>query len=135
MLPHCENMKTELHVVASREILETILEEARHLYPKESILLLKGRKSKNAVTIEDLIVPPLATYGQGFANMRLHLLPMDFSIIGTVHSHPSGHLKPSPTDLNHFFGKILMITAFPFLHESNIAVYGRDGQTLMLKIQ
>jgi len=124
----------EMKISMRQELLQTMLEGAKRLYPKESILLLRGRKSKNQIGITDLLVPPLATYGHGFANIPLHMMPMDFSIVGTMHSHPSGSFKPSNTDLNHFFGAILMIAAFPFENETNVAVYNRNGQRLALQI-
>jgi proteasome lid subunit RPN8/RPN11 len=62
------------------------------------------------------------------------MLPMDFSIVGTVHSHPSGNLTPSNADLNHVFGVVLMIVGFPFTDERNVAVYNRNGEKLTLKI-
>jgi len=83
--------------------------------------------------ITDLLVPPLANYGRGFAEIQLHRLPMDFSIVGTVHSHPSGNLSPSSTDLNHFVGTILMIVAYPFEDEKNLAVYARNGERVALQ--
>ncbi|MEM3789417.1 MAG: Mov34/MPN/PAD-1 family protein [Candidatus Bathyarchaeia archaeon] len=127
-------MKTRTTVSISQTLMKAILENAKLLYPKETILLLRGEKSKNTIKITDLIVPPLATYGQGFANIPTHMLPIDFSIIGTVHSHPSGNLTPSPADLNHFWGKILMIVGFPFIDDMNIAVYNQEGEKLTLKV-
>jgi len=127
-------MKTDITVSISQELLQTIFEGARRLYPKETILLLRGEKKKNSIKISELVVPPLATHGLGFANIPLHMLPMDFSILGTVHSHPSGNLTPSTTDLNHIFGSILMIVGFPFADERNIAAYNRDGKMLTLQI-
>ncbi|MDH5459537.1 MAG: Mov34/MPN/PAD-1 family protein [Candidatus Bathyarchaeota archaeon] len=127
-------MNAAITVSISKELLQTIFESARRLHPKETILLLRGEKKKNVLKISELIVPPLATYGQGFANIPLHMLPMDFSIVGTLHSHPSGSLTPSTTDLNHFIGIILMIVAFPFADERNIAIYNRSGEKLMLRI-
>ncbi len=121
-------MKAGITVSISQELLQAIFEGARRLYPKETILLLRGEKKKNLIKISELVVPPLATYGRGFANIPLHMLPMDFSIVGTVHSHPSGNLSPSTTDLNHFFGNILMIVGFPFADERNVAVYNRSGR-------
>jgi proteasome lid subunit RPN8/RPN11 len=117
-----------------RELLQTVLEGARRLYPKESILLLRGKKRKDVIEITDLLVPPLATYGRGFAHIPLHMMPMDFSVVGTVHSHPSGSFRPSNTDLNHFFGVTLMIAAFPFKNETNVAVYNCSGQRLPLEV-
>jgi proteasome lid subunit RPN8/RPN11 len=117
-----------------RELLDTIFEGAKRLYPKESILLLRGKKTKNIIVVTDLLVPPLASYGRGFAHIPLHMMPMDFSVVGTVHSHPSGNFMPSSTDLNHFFGRILMIVAFPFLSEKNVAIYDHNGERLILDV-
>jgi len=121
-------------VSIDHELLQTIFEGARHLYPRETILLLRGKKKKNVITISELVVPPLANYGQGFAQIRLHMLPMDFSIVGTAHSHPSGNFSPSPADLNHFVGLVLMIVGFPFKDEKSVAIYNRAGEKLFLQV-
>jgi len=117
-----------------RDLLEAILEAARRLYPREVILLLKGRRTKDEVLVSDFIVPPLATYGHGFSSIRTHMLPIDFSIVGTVHSHPSGNLTPSPADCNHQFGSILVIVAYPFRGEDNLAAYNRAADKLPVRI-
>ncbi len=121
-------------VSMSLELLEAIFEGAKRLYPRETILLLRGKKSKDLIRVEELVVPPLATYGDGFANIPLHMLPMDFSVVGTVHSHPSGNLTPSDVDCNHFFGHILMIVGFPFSDAENAVVYNSQGERLQLQI-
>ncbi len=127
-------METAITVSIDHELLMTIFEGARRLCPRETILLLRGKKKKNMITISELVVPPLANYGQGFAQIRLHMLPMDFSIVGTAHSHPSGNLSPSPADLNHFIGVVLMIVGFPFKDEKNVAIYNRAGEKLALQV-
>jgi proteasome lid subunit RPN8/RPN11 len=127
-------METAMTVSIDHELLQTIFEGAKHLYPRETILLLRGKKKKNVITISELVVPPLANYGQGFAQIRLHMLPMDFSIVGTAHSHPSGNFSPSPADLNHFVGLVLMIVGFPFKDEKNVAIYNRAGEKLSLQV-
>jgi proteasome lid subunit RPN8/RPN11 len=125
----------ETVAVAMRlELLEAIFEGARRLYPRETIFLLRGKKRKDVIFVEELVVPPLATYGDGFANIPLHMLPIDFSIVGTVHSHPSGNLEPSDVDFNHFFGRILMIVGFPFSNQKDVAVYNSRGEKLLLQI-
>jgi len=123
-----------LTVSIDNELLQTILEGARHLYPRETIVLLRGKKKKDTINITELVIPPLASYGHGFAQIRLHMLPMDFSIVGTAHSHPSGNVSPSPADLNHYVGFILMIAGFPFRDKENVAVYDRKGEKLDLDI-
>jgi proteasome lid subunit RPN8/RPN11 len=127
-------VETAITVSIDHELLKTIFEGARRLCPRETILLLRGKKKKNMITISELVVPPLANYGQGFAQIRLHMLPMDFSIVGTAHSHPSGNLSPSPADLNHFIGVVLMIVGFPFKDEKNVAIYNRAGEKLALQV-
>jgi proteasome lid subunit RPN8/RPN11 len=121
-------------VMMSKEVLDAIFEGARRLYPKETVMLLRGKKKKDAVQITDLLVPPLATYGYGFANLPLHMLPMDFSIMGMVHSHPSGNITASDVDFNHFFGRIMMIVGYPYASQQNVVVYNCQGDKLPLEI-
>jgi proteasome lid subunit RPN8/RPN11 len=127
-------MGNNLIVSMSAELLDSIFEGAKRLYPKETFLLLRGKKSKNEIRVSELVVPPLATYGYGFANLPFHMLPMDFSVVGTVHSHPSGNINPSSVDLNHFFGRVLMIVGFPFASAQNVAVYDSKGERVQLQI-
>jgi proteasome lid subunit RPN8/RPN11 len=121
-------------IAISQDLLQAVYEGAKSVFPRETILLLRGEKKKDMIAVTDLVVPPLASYGQGFANIPLHMLPIDFSIVGTIHSHPSGNLTPSHADLNHFFGPILMIVGFPFTNEKNVAVYDRNGEKLALQV-
>jgi proteasome lid subunit RPN8/RPN11 len=123
-------MGNSITVSMSAELLDSIFEGAKRLYPKETFLLLRGKKHKGEIRVTDLVVPPLAVYGYGFANLPFHMLPMDFSIVGTVHSHPSGNINPSDVDINHFFGRILMIVGFPFASAQNVAVYDSKGEPL-----
>ena len=117
-----------------QELLQTIFEGAKNLYPRETILVLRGKKEKDVIKVTDLLVPPLAQYGKGYAHLPLHMLPMDFSIVGTVHSHPSGNISPSSADLNHFYGSILMIVGSPFADEKNVAAYNRNGERLVVRV-
>ena len=127
-------MGNNLTISISAELLDSIFEGAKRLYPKETILLLRGKKSKDEIRVSDLVVPPLAVYGYGFANLPFHRLPMDFSVVGTVHSHPSGNINPSTVDLNNFFGRTLMIVGFPFASAQNVAVYNSKGEKLPLQV-
>ncbi len=127
-------MANTVTVSMSHELLDSIFEGAKRLYPKETILLLRGKKSKDVIRIVDLVIPPLATYGHGFANYPLHLLPMDFSLVGTVHSHPSGNKTPSDVDLNHFFGRILMIVGYPYLSSQDVVAYNSNGEKMTIQV-
>jgi proteasome lid subunit RPN8/RPN11 len=121
-------------VVMRRKLLEAIFENAKSVYPRETILLLRGKTSREKIEITDIIIPPLATHGKGFSGFPTYMLPMDFSLIGSVHSHPSGIKMPSVADLNRSFGRVMMIVAYPFLGTENVAVYNRSGEQFTLTL-
>ena len=127
-------MNATVTISIPRNLLDTILEGAKQLYPRESFLLLRGKKSKGVITVSDLVVAPFAVHGNGFASYSPHMLPMDFSVVGTVHSHPSGNVQPSHVDLNHMMGRILMIVGYPFADERCVAVYDSNGEKLVLQV-
>ena len=131
---HAYLMGNKINVSMTQDLLTTIFEGAKQLYPKENIMFLRGKKTKDTLKITELVIPPLAVHGQGFTNAPVHMLPMDFSIVGTVHSHPSGNLSLSNVDFNHFFGRIMMIVGFPFSNENNIAIYDSKGEKLQLLV-
>jgi len=117
-----------------RSVIENLLSYARGLHPKESVLLLRGRVNEDEVFVNDTIIPPLATHGERFSAFPLHMLPIDFSIVGVAHSHPSDVLTPSVNDLNQFYGRIMVIVGFPYHTERNIAVFDREGKALKFKV-
>ncbi len=117
-----------------KEILEAIYAGAKQLYPRESFLLLRGKKRKGVIYISDLVLAPFAVHGEGFAHFNPYMFSGDFSLVGTAHSHPSGNISPSHVDLNYFFGRILMIVGYPFEGERCVAVYGSEGERIALQI-
>ena len=119
-----------MEVFVERTVVDSILSYAQLFHPRESILLLKGKVSKHKLVVDDVQIPPLATHGSTFSGFPLSTLPIDFSVIGVAHSHPSGALHPSVTDLNKFYGKIMLITAYPYQSEQNIIILDRKGQQL-----
>jgi len=127
-------MSESVTVHVPKEILDAIYAGAKQLYPRESFLMLRGKKSKGVICVSDLVLAPFAVHGRGFANFNPYMLSGDFSLVGTVHSHPSGNISPSHVDLNHFFGRILMIVGCPFEGEACVAVYDSNGENLPLQI-
>lgn len=115
------------------KLLDIILENVRANFPREKILLLRGKIRKGVIEITDIVIPPLATSGPGFSVFSASMLPMDYSLLGSVHSHPSGNLTPSIEDLNHFFGRIMMIVVYPFKRE-NTAVFNRAGKKIEMRL-
>jgi len=121
-------------VLIKQVVVDSILSYAQMLHPREAVLLLRGEADKYGVVVNDTLIPPLATYGNTFSTFPLHMLPIDFSIIGVAHSHPSGSLHPSVTDLNKFYGRIMVITSYPYQTEKNMAIFDREGKPLKYKV-
>src|SRR5437879_13435755 len=79
----------------ARKTLRMILEASRDMYPREFGAILRAEEG----TITELILVPGTVSGKRHAIFQLHTLPADFSVVGTVHSHPSGVYEPSDADL------------------------------------
>lgn len=123
----------ELRVELSRSLLNGMLSYSADIHPREAILLLRGRIRGGVLAVEELVIPPFAVQGWGFASFQPHALPLDLTVQGVYHSHPSGSLKPSPVDLNHFYGAVLLIAGHPY-RETDIAAYNREGERVSLRI-
>ena len=113
-----------------KSVVDSILSHALDMYPREAILLLRGKKKKDEILVDEIVVPPLATHGVRFSGFPMYMLPMDLRIMGVSHSHPSGIPRPSVQDLNHIYGRIMVIAAYPFQSYSDIAVFDKDGNGL-----
>ena len=127
-------MPTNTTVHIPGNILDAIYAGAKELYPRESFLMLRGNKKKGIIRITDLVLAPFAVHGEGFAHFNPYMFTGDYSLVGTVHSHPSGNVSPSDTDLNYFFGRVLMIVGYPYHGKSCIAAYDSEGNTIPIEI-
>ena len=113
-----------------KSVADSILTSALDMYPRETILLLRGKAEKEQILISEILIPPLASHGRRFSGFSNVMLPMDLSVMGISHSHPSGVLKPSIQDLNHFYGRVMVITAYPFQSYNDIAVFNGNGDKI-----
>lgn len=121
-------------IVFDSKVIDSLLSYARMKYPREGVLLLRGKREKEKIIITDVEIPPFATHGGNFASFPLNMLPVDFSIVGVAHSHPSGALKPSITDLNKFYGRIMVIVGYPYQSQGDIAVFDTEGKSLKYEV-
>lgn len=114
--------------------LSLIFESARSVYPKEFAGLLRV-DSDVKDTISEVVLLPGTISGEAHAIFKLHMLPIDFSIVGTIHSHPSRSARPSTADLELFrkHGKIHIIVAYPFKGNS-WAAYDHRGERVELDV-
>lgn len=117
-----------------KDILDAIFAGAKELYPRESFLLLRGKKSKGTIKITDLLLAPFAVHGLDYTTFNPYMFSGDYTLVGTVHSHPSGNITPSHVDMNYFFGRILMIVGYPFEGKHCIAAYDSNAEELPIEI-
>lgn len=114
-----------------RHVIETIIEAAKSTHPKEFFALLGSTDGK---VIDELIIVP-AVYGYGHTLIKAGLIPVDFNIAGSVHSHPGKVNMPSNADLHSFpgFGRIHLIIAWPF-NINTIKAFDSTGNELEWKV-
>jgi proteasome lid subunit RPN8/RPN11 len=127
-------MTTATIVHIPSNILDAIYAGAKNLYPRESFLLLRGKKTKGIISITDLVLAPFAVHREGEVHFNPYMFGGDYSLVGTIHSHPSGNVLPSHVDLNYFFGRILMIVGYPFEGKSCIAAYDSNGDNVPIEV-
>lgn len=105
-----------------------ILEASKTTFPKEFAAILRGEKG----IITEIMLLPGTLSGGTSALFRLHMLPIDFTVVGTAHSHPSGNFHPSQADIQLFqrFGRVHIIVARPYDERSWAAYdfYGRPRE-------
>jgi proteasome lid subunit RPN8/RPN11 len=122
-----------MEILVDRKLLGEMLSFARERHPQEAILMLRGMAKKESITITDYLFPPYATTDSVSASYPIHMLPIDFSIVGTAHSHPSGVLELSTQDLNHMYGRFSMLMAFPY-DLGDVAVFNKQGERLLISV-
>jgi proteasome lid subunit RPN8/RPN11 len=115
----------------SRKTLQMILAASRDTDPKEFAAILRAEEG----VITELLLLPGTVSGDVHAIFQLHMLPIDLSVVGTVHSHPSGNYGPSEADLALFshFGRIHIIAGRPYTADSWQA-YDHNGTPRRLEI-
>lgn len=103
----------------TRQCLELIFESAKSSFPNEFGGLLR-RSELLDDTISELVLLPGTVGGDRHAIFRMHMKPIDYTIVGTVHSHPSTNFSPSDADRQMFarYGRINIIAAYPYTMNS-----------------
>ena len=115
----------------ARKTLRMILEASRDMHPLEFGAILRAEEG----TITELLLVPGTVSGKRHAIFQLHMLPPDFAVVGTVHSHPSGVYEPSDEDRALFnkFGGVHLIIGYPYA-EDTWAAWTNKGERTSLKV-
>lgn len=112
----------------TRRALASALASGRSAYPNEFGGVLRADPPG---VISDLLLLPGTTAGRRHANFQLYMLPADLTVVGTIHSHPSGALHPSDADVRLFrnWGRRHLIIGSPFGPGSWRAYDGNGEET------
>ena len=118
----------------TRACLDLILESSKDVYPREFGALLRSNRHDSKI-IEEIVLLPGTVSGDSHAIFKMYMKPVDFTIVGTVHSHPSYSFHPSEADLFFFQknGRVHIIVAKPYDY-SSWAGYDSSGQNIDIKI-
>jgi proteasome lid subunit RPN8/RPN11 len=119
----------------TRKCLELIFESSKSNYPQEFGALLRVDRVDKKTIIEVVLLPGTIS-GDSHAIFHLHMLPIDYSIVGTVHSHPSSIARPSDADLDLFnhFGKIHIIVGVSAYGDVSWKAYDYAGRDVIIDI-
>ncbi len=115
----------------TERVLNMISESAKDAHPNE---FAAGLREIDGV-ISELILVPGTVSGSRSAILRLNNLPVDYSIVGVAHTHPSPSFSPSAQDFTMFskYGRVHLIMAYPYDLESWQA-YDSTGKEIELEV-
>lgn len=113
------------------ELIDAFNDAAKSTYPDEFLCMLR----EDDGIISEMILVPGTVYGNSHSFMNEWMAPVDFSLVGTVHSHPGYSNEPSDADLQYFanYGGVHVITCMPFDRNSWKA-YNSSGERLNLEL-
>ncbi len=115
----------------ARELLDTVLEAGKSSHPDEFAALLR----ENDGVIDEILLVPGTTSNETSARLFLGNMPLDLSVVGTVHSHPVHDLRFSDEDLHMFGAKGIynIIVAFPYRRHDWVC-YNPKGERITLEV-
>ena len=113
-----------------RSLIEDLFESAKNYYPDEFMCFLSGNKKEQI--IEEFVFLP-NTSGRNYASIYDSVIPIDATMIGSVHSHPSGRAMPSDAD-KKFFRRYL-INIIISIRENKINFFDKDGKEIQVQVE
>jgi proteasome lid subunit RPN8/RPN11 len=116
-----------------KKTLELIFEVSKDTYPREFAATLIAKKG----IIREINLLPGTISGGTMAIVHTHMQPPDItlSVVGLVHSHPSGNYSPSGADLHFFskFGNTHIIVGRPY-NLNSWQAYDARGVPIKLEV-
>ncbi|MFX1259775.1 MAG: hypothetical protein ACFFAN_18135 [Promethearchaeota archaeon] len=119
-------------VLIKKELLNGVLALCRNQHPKEILGLLRMDKG----IVSEYILPPGALTSNSSGVFFPSRIPLDSSLEGTIHSHPSGNPNPSLGDLNGVFvhKRFHFIVAYPYNSLNCVKCFNNKGNEIPFKI-
>ena len=113
------------------EVLDLIQHAARAAHPNEFAGVLRAEEG----IITAVLLVPGTVQGARHAILRINELPIDRSVVGVVHSHPSNSARPSRADINLFghYGHTHIIIHQPYTMET-WRTWNHKGEPVRLKV-
>jgi proteasome lid subunit RPN8/RPN11 len=127
-----DGMAGKKHVKGiSKALLDMALEVGKSSHPHEFAALLREVDG----VISEMLLVPGTTSNDHSARMLLSDMPLDLSVVGSIHSHPVRDLRYSDADLNMFGAKGIynIIVAYPY-GENDWICYDPRGQRMDLPV-
>ncbi len=114
-----------------QQVIDLAREAAKASMPQEFGCFLRVVKS----TVTELVLTPGTIQGDRHAIFQFSALPVDRTIRGTLHSHPSPHPYPSDADFALFekHGQVHIIFGSPF-GPDDWRAYDHTGQPISLMV-
>lgn len=130
----------------ARDTLEFALNASEDTHPTEFMGVMQATDASDlefpgeeptdeGKVVTDVMVLPGTKSGEAMASIREDMIPTGMSGAGTVHSHPSGSLRPSDEDLRTFSkkGQRHVIIGHPY-DERSWRCYSREGEAVDLPV-
>lgn len=122
------------------DTLAFALEAAEDTHPNEYMGMLRGTPAtelgldQTGTVITDVLVIPGTESSPFSATVKEWMRPNDTSGVGSVHSHPSGVLRPSDADLATFGqGEVHIILGAPY-DWNDWQAFDADGEPTSLSV-
>ncbi|MEM0158133.1 MAG: Mov34/MPN/PAD-1 family protein [Thermoplasmataceae archaeon] len=113
------------------KVLRMVMEASKDSYPLEFGAFMRA----DGDLIYEIAILPGTIQGDRHTMFFMYMKPIDFSLVGTIHSHPSGVPVPSEADLSMFSntGAIHIIVAHPY-GIGDFAAYNRKGERIDIRV-
>jgi proteasome lid subunit RPN8/RPN11 len=109
-------------------------------HPNEYMGLLRGERAdrlgldEDGHVVTDVLVVPATKTSPVSATLQTNLVPNDGAMLGSIHSHPNGVLRPSDADLSTFGrGVVHVIVGHPY-GPDDWRAFDREGEPRDLRV-